>query len=48
MIDQLSHGNIWEEKKIFDLSYIYCMERFLYWYDRNKIIEQEQKQRQNA
>jgi len=43
LIDRLSNGDITRHDAVYDMNYVYCLNVLGYWYERDKVIEQENK-----
>jgi len=43
MIDRLSNGDITKEEKVFEINYIYCLTKLLYWNDRDDYVSKMNK-----
>jgi len=43
MIDRLSQGDITREEQVFEINYIYCLTKLLYWNDRDDYVSKMNK-----
>lgn len=43
MIDRLSQGDITREEQVFEINYVYCLTKLLYWNDRDDYVSKMNK-----